>query len=86
MIYKKSQNLLKVLPKTVLFRNIALIFSLEKQCYLENRVFRELCKRRRACTKLFQKREHYSRLGGTLFEEIRYPSFCFRLVEFGADL
>ena len=34
-IYKKSQNLLKVLPKTVLFRNIALIFN------LENRVVRE---------------------------------------------
>ena len=43
---KKSQNLLKVLPKTVLFRNIALISSLEKQCYLENRVVREPCKRR----------------------------------------
>ena len=47
--YKKSQNLLKVLPKTVLCRNIALIFSLEKLCYLENRVVREPCKRRSAC-------------------------------------
>ena len=47
---KKSQNLLKVLPKTVLFRNIALIFSSEKPCYLENRVVREPCKRRSACT------------------------------------
>ena len=47
---KKSQNLLKVLPKTVLFRNIALIFSLEKPCYLENRVVREPCKQRSACT------------------------------------
>ena len=37
-LQKKTQNLLKVLPKTVLFRNIALIFSLEKPCYLENRV------------------------------------------------
>ena len=49
-LQKKSQNLLKVLPKTVLFRNIALIFSLEKPCYLENRVVREPCKRRSACT------------------------------------
>ena len=48
-VTKKSQNLLKVLPKTVLFRNIALIFSLEKPCYLENRVVREPCKRRSAC-------------------------------------
>ena len=48
-LQKKSQNLLKVLPKTVLFRNIALIFSLEKPCYLENRVVREPCKRRSAC-------------------------------------
>jgi len=48
-IYKKSQNLLKVLPKTVLFRNIALIFNLEKPCYLENRVVREPCKQRSAC-------------------------------------
>ena len=54
-LQKKSQNLLKVLPKTVLFRNIALIFSLEKPCYLENRVVREPCKRRSACiwTKIF---------------------------------
>ena len=50
-VTKKSQNLLKVLPKTVLFRNIALIFSLEKPCYLENRVVREPCKRRSACIK-----------------------------------
>ena len=50
-LQKKSQNLLKVLPKTVLFRNIALIFSLEKQCYLENRVVREPCKQRSACTR-----------------------------------
>ena len=49
-LQKKSQNLLKVLPKTVLFRNIALIFSLEKPCYLENRVVREPCKRRSACS------------------------------------
>ena len=48
-IYKKSQNLLKVLQKTVLFRNIALIFNLEKPCYLEYRVVRESCKRRSAC-------------------------------------
>ena len=52
-IYKKSQNLLKVLPETVLFRSIALIFSLEKQCYLEKRVVREPCKRRSACTMKF---------------------------------
>ena len=51
-LQKKSQNLLKVLPKTVLFRNIALISSLEKPCYLENRVVRELCKRRSACTRI----------------------------------
>ena len=50
-IHKKLQkNLLKVLPKTMLFRNIALIFSLEKPCYLENRAVREPCKRRSACT------------------------------------
>ena len=48
-LQKKSQNLLKVLPKTVLFRNIALIFSFEKPCYLENRVVREPCKQRTAC-------------------------------------
>ena len=48
-LQKKSQNLLKVLPKTVPFRNIALIFSLKKPCYLENRVVREPCKRRSAC-------------------------------------
>jgi len=52
-LQKKSQTLLKVLPKTVLFRNIALIFSLEKPCYLENRVVREPCKRRSACTIVF---------------------------------
>ena len=49
-IYKKTQNLLKVLQKTVLFRNIALIFNLEKSCYLENRVAREPCKQRSAYT------------------------------------
>ena len=48
-VTKKSQNLFKVLPKTVLFRSIALIFSFEKPCYLENRVVREPCKRRSAC-------------------------------------
>ena len=53
-VTKKSQNLLKVLPKTVLFRNIALIFSLEKPCYLENRVVREPCKRRSVCTYFWQ--------------------------------
>ena len=46
----KSQNLLKVLSKTVLFRNIALIFNLKKPCYLENRVVREPCKQRSVCT------------------------------------
>ena len=35
----------------MLFRNIALIFSLEKPCYLENRVVREPCKWRSACNK-----------------------------------
>ena len=45
-LQKKSQNLLKVLPKTVLFRNIAPIFSLEKLCYLESRVVREPCKQK----------------------------------------
>ena len=49
-MYKKSQNLLKVWPKIVLFRNIVLIFNLEKPWYLENRVVREPCKRRSACT------------------------------------
>ena len=48
-IYKKSQNLLKVLPNTVLFRNIALIFNSVKPCYLENQVVREPCKRWSAC-------------------------------------
>ena len=51
-VAKKSQNLLKVLPKTVLFRNIALVFSLENLRYLENRVVREPCKRRSACIQL----------------------------------
>ena len=37
----------------MLFRNIARIFSLEKSCYLENRVVRELCKRRSACNNFF---------------------------------
>jgi hypothetical protein len=36
----------------VLFRNIALIFSLENPCYLENRVVREPGKQRTACTTL----------------------------------
>ena len=49
-IDKNSQSLIKIWPKTVLFRNIALIFSLEKPCYLENRVVREPCKQRSACT------------------------------------
>ena len=40
--------LTKNLPKTVLFRGIVLIFSLEKLCFLENRVVRELCKQRTA--------------------------------------
>ena len=47
-IDKNSQNFIKIWPKTVLFRNIALIFSSEKPCYLENRVVREPC--RTACT------------------------------------
>ena len=47
---QKTQNLSKILTKTVLFRNIALIFSLEKPCYLENRVVREPCKQRNTCT------------------------------------
>ena len=51
-IDKNSQNFIKIWPKTVLFRNIALIFSLEKPCYLENRVVREPCKRRSACISL----------------------------------
>ena len=45
---------MKILTKTVLFRNIALIFSLEKPCYLENRVVREPCKRRSACILKFR--------------------------------
>ena len=43
----------KIWPKTVLFRNIALIFSLEKPVYLENLIVREQCKRRTACTYYF---------------------------------
>ena len=50
LIDKNSQNFTKIWPKTVLFRNIGLIFSLEKLCYLENRVVREPCKQRNACT------------------------------------
>ena len=38
-VTKKSQNLLKVLPKTVLFRNIALIFSLEKVAHNQPKPF-----------------------------------------------
>ena len=49
-IDKNSQNFIKIWPKIVLFRNIALIFSLEKPCYLENCVVREPCKRRSAVT------------------------------------
>ena len=56
-VTKRSQNLLEVLPKTVLFRKIALIFSLEKPCYLENRVVREPCKRRSACRKIITNRK-----------------------------
>ena len=52
-IDKKSQNFIKIWPKTLLFRNIALIFSLEKPCYLENRVVREPCKQRTACIRAF---------------------------------
>ena len=37
----------------MLFRIIALIFSLEKPCYLENHVVREPCKRRSACICIF---------------------------------
>ena len=39
----------------MLFRNIALIFSLEKPCYLENSVVKEPCKRRTACIRKFTK-------------------------------
>ena len=46
---QKPQNVMEIWPKTVLFRKIAQIFSLEKTCYLENRVVREPCKRRTAC-------------------------------------
>ena len=60
MLQKKSQNLLKVLPKTVLSRNIALISSLEKQCYLENRVVREPCKRRNACKTFINSTKNYN--------------------------
>jgi hypothetical protein len=38
-----------------LFRNIVLIFSLEKPCYLENRVVREPCKVRTAYIRKFAK-------------------------------
>ena len=41
-VTKRSQNLLEVLPKTVLFRKIALIFS--KTVSLENCVVKEPCK------------------------------------------
>ena len=66
-VTKKSQNLLKVLPKTVLFRNTALIFSLEKPCYLENRVVREPCKRRSACIRW---------LGAVLLWRETFPSLA----------
>ena len=49
-IMKFSEFFEKIGQKTVLFRKIARIFSLEKPCYLENRVVREPCKRRSACS------------------------------------
>ena len=55
-IDKSPQSFIKIWPKTVLFRNIALIFSLEKPCYLENRVVRGSCKRRTACTYVLWKK------------------------------
>ena len=39
--------------KTVLFRNIAQIFSIEKPCYLENYVVKKPCKRRTTCSFFF---------------------------------
>ena len=48
-IWQKPQNFMEIWPKTVLFRGIARIFTLEKPCYLENRVVREPCKQRSAC-------------------------------------
>jgi len=47
--WQNPQNFIKIWPKTVLFRNITLISSLEKPCYLENSVVSEPCKRRTAC-------------------------------------
>jgi hypothetical protein len=52
----------------MLFRNIALIFSLEKLCYLENRVVREPCKRRSACIIVWAPSIlHFKGLGMTIF-------------------
>ena len=63
-IDKNSQNFMKIWLKTVLFRNIALICSLEKQCYLENRVVREPCKRRTACSRyMIVSHAHVATLG-----------------------
>ena len=50
--FTKKHKSIKILPKTVLVRNIALIFNLEKLRYLEKRVVREPCKRRSACNAL----------------------------------
>ena len=47
---KNPQNVMKIWAQTVLFRDIARIFNLQKPCYLENRVVREPCKWRSACT------------------------------------
>ena len=80
-VTKKSQNLLKVLPKTVLFRNIALIFSLEKPCYLENHVVREPCKRRSACTT-----KGFLNLFSLTSEQVtRHIHVCLVLLQFKAD-
>ena len=48
-IYENQNILWKFNQKTKLFRKIGRIFSLEKPCYLENRVVRDPCKRRTAC-------------------------------------
>ena len=51
----QSYKIGKNLPKTMLFRNIVLIFSLEKPSQLENRVVKEPCKRSTACTYIYKK-------------------------------
>ena len=57
-VTRTSQNLLKVLPKTVLFRSIMRFWAYKKPHYLENHVVREPCKRSSACTRVLLLKIH----------------------------